>query len=220
MNENKEIWKDIKGFEGHYQVSNFGRVKSIKFGKERILRPGKNKKGYLRVGISKNGESKTYSVHRLVAQAFIPNLNNLPQINHKNEDKTDNRVENLEFCDAKYNNTYGTRIQRFVENMKGHPNWGPKHQSEESKRKTSVGVKNNLPKTAYKKGHKPWNTGTHGVIKAWNRRRVLQYTKDMVFVAEFESVTEAIEKTGVKNIAAVARGKSKTSGGFVWKYKN
>ena len=111
-------------------------------------------------------------------------------------------------------------INKRREKLKGHPNWGPKHQSEESRRKTSIGVKNNLPETAFKKGHKPWNTGTHGVIKAWNRRRVLQYTKDMVFVAEFESVTEAIEKTGVKNIAAVARGKSKTAGGFVWKYKN
>lgn len=110
-------------------------------------------------------------------------------------------------------------INKRREKLKGHPNWGTKHQSEESRRKTSIGVKNNLPKTAFKKGQKPWNTGTHGLVKAWNRRRVLQYTKDMVFVAEFESVMEATEKTGVSNIAAAARGKLKNAGGYVWKYK-
>ena len=115
MNENKEIWKDILGYEGLYQVSNQGRVKSLKFGKERILKPCNNGWGYLFVQLFKNGEMKNDKVHRLVAKAFLSNPNNLPDVNHKNEDKTDNIVENLEWCDHKYNNNYGTRIQRAVE---------------------------------------------------------------------------------------------------------
>lgn len=109
-----EEWKDVVGYEGLYQVSNLGRVKtsfkpikchknSIRFGKEKILSSKIEKNGYERVNLSKDGERKTYSIHRLVAQAFIPNPNNLPQINHKDENKLNNCVENLEWCTAKYN---------------------------------------------------------------------------------------------------------------------
>ena len=114
MNEN-EVWKDIKGYEGHYQVSDKGRVKSVKFGKERILKPVRDTKGYLAVQLCKNGEIKRCFVHRLVAQTFIQNPNNLPHINHKDEDKTNNSVQNLEWCDSKYNNNYGTHNQRVAE---------------------------------------------------------------------------------------------------------
>ena len=79
----KEIWKDILGYEGLYQVSNFGRVKSTKFGKERILKLTKDKDGYLIVNLYKNNKSKTLKVHRLVAEVFLPNPYNLPQVNHK-----------------------------------------------------------------------------------------------------------------------------------------
>ena len=109
----KEIWKDIKDYEGHYQVSNLSRVKSIKFGKERILKPVTDRHGYLIVGLWKNNKQKTYKVHRLVAEAFLPNTDNLTQINHKDENKSNNNVNNLEWCDCKYNNTYGTRIERI-----------------------------------------------------------------------------------------------------------
>ena len=117
MNENKEIWKDIKGFEGHYQVSDKGRVRSLKYGKERILKPERTHNGYLRVGLLKNRNRKMFMVHRLVGQAFLSNPHNLPQINHKDEDKTNNRVENLEWCDGKYNMNYGTRTQRVTEKV-------------------------------------------------------------------------------------------------------
>ena len=115
MNENNEIWRDIEGYEGLYQVSNCGRVRSLKFGKERILNPVKIGSGYLQVGLYKNEKQKKFKVHRLVAKAFIPNPNNLPEINHRDEDKTNNKVVNLEWCSSKYNINYGTRNQRVVE---------------------------------------------------------------------------------------------------------
>ena len=114
-NENEEVWKDVSGYEGLYQVSDKGRVKSLWFGKERILKPGKLKKGYLQVSLSKNREMKGYKVHRLVCQTFLPNPNNLPEVNHKDEDKTNNKVENLEWCDRKYNNNYGNHNQKVFE---------------------------------------------------------------------------------------------------------
>ena len=115
--ELKEIWKDIEGYEGLYQVSNMGRVKSLgnnKTRKEKILKSSKSNRGYLVVHLYKEGKVKGYSIHRLVTSAFIPNPNNLPQVNHKDEDKTNNRVDNLEYCDSKYNLNYGTRTERIT----------------------------------------------------------------------------------------------------------
>lgn len=105
-----EEWRDIKGFEGLYQVSSLGRVKSLKFGRERILTPYKQKDGYLRIYLCKEGEMKRYLVHRLVANAFIPNPNNLETINHINEIKTDNRVDNLEWMTQKDNKRYSSAV--------------------------------------------------------------------------------------------------------------
>ena len=114
----EEIWKDKKDYEGHYQVSNFGRVKSIKFGKEIILKQHINiKGGYYYVCLLKNGKHKNYYVHRLVAQAFIDNPNNLPEVNHKDECKTNNVVSNLEWCDRKYNHNYGTINERISQSQ-------------------------------------------------------------------------------------------------------
>lgn len=107
-----EIWKDKKNYEGHYQVSNCGRVKSIKFGKERILKLRTDKDGYFKVDLSKNNKLKTFTVHRLVAEAFLPNPDNLPLINHKDECKTNNNVNNLEWCNSKYNINFGTRNEK------------------------------------------------------------------------------------------------------------
>ena len=102
-----EQWKDVDGYDGMYQVSDLGRVRSLKFGKVKVLRAQKNRDGYLFVNLYKNGKGKHLSVHRLVAQAFIPNDNIFnTEINHINEDKTDNKVSNLEYCDRRYNNTY------------------------------------------------------------------------------------------------------------------
>lgn len=116
----QEIWKDIKGYEGLYQVSNLGRVKSLKritkipnakrIEKEKILKSHVNKEsGYIYVILCSKGKTKGFRVHRLVAQTFIPNPNNLPQVNHKDEYKSNNCVDNLEWCSSKYNNNYGNK---------------------------------------------------------------------------------------------------------------
>lgn len=120
-----EEWKDIDGYEGLYQISNLGRVKSLKFGKEKILKPKKGK-GYLRIGLCKKGKYKHYYVHRLVASTFIENPYNLPQVNHKNEDKTNNSVDNLEWCTSKYNINYGTGHKRSALNHINHPSFSKK----------------------------------------------------------------------------------------------
>lgn len=110
----QERWKPIFGYDGAYQVSDLGRVRSLKFGKTRVLRVQKHTDGYLLVVLCKDGKRKSFYVHRLVAQAFIPNDNIFnTEINHINEDKEDNKVSNLEYCDRSYNLSYnGLRYRR------------------------------------------------------------------------------------------------------------
>ena len=117
-----EIWKDIEGYEGLYQVSNLGRIQSLPrvnlcvnrtyIRKGKVLKGSSDKDGYLCVHLSKNGIERKFLVHRLVAKHFIPNPNNYQQVNHKNEIVNDNRVLNLEWCDCAYNIRYGTGIKR------------------------------------------------------------------------------------------------------------
>lgn len=124
------MWKDITGFEGLYQVSDKGEVKRLESYKkhsrsgelfklkERILKQSKDKDGYLLVGLKDvNGKMKSYRVHRLVAQAFIPNTNNLEQVNHIDENKLNNEVSNLEWCSSKYNVNFGLRTTKQVESQ-------------------------------------------------------------------------------------------------------
>lgn len=109
-----EIWKDIKGWEGLYQVSSHGRVKSFRKKEPRLLSTCIGIHGYCVVLLHDgNGHRKNERVHRLVAQTFIPNPNNYPYINHKDEDKTNNHVENLEWCTAEYNSNFGTCKSRI-----------------------------------------------------------------------------------------------------------
>lgn len=125
----EEIWKDIKGYEGLYQISNLGRVKCLpkiirnrKY-KEIIKSPSLAGKGYYRLILCNNGKNKAFYIHRLVAQAFIPNPNNLPQVNHKDENILNNCVDNLEWCNNKQNINYGLHnfrkyISLAVKNLK------------------------------------------------------------------------------------------------------
>lgn len=105
-----EEWKQITDYPDYY-ISNLGRVKSMKRGKEKILKPGISREYYV-INLCQGGKVKKWFLHRLVGEAFLENPNNYPIINHKNQIKTDNRVENLEFCTQKYNVNYGDAIQR------------------------------------------------------------------------------------------------------------
>ena len=104
-----EEWRDIKGFEGKYMVSNMGRVKSLNYnktGKEKIMKGVPDGYGYFQLSLCKEGKVKNCRINRLVAQAFIPNPDNLPEVNHKDKIRTNNRVDNLEWCTTQYNIEY------------------------------------------------------------------------------------------------------------------
>ena len=186
--ENIEIWKDVKGYEGFYQVSNLGRVRSlerdvyhprgnvIRHMEEKILVQNIGKLGYAYVNLSLNGKMKTIKTHRLVAEAFIPNPENKPQVNHKDEVKNNNVVDNLEWCDAQYNALYGTRIER--------------------------------QKQTYKDNYK------NGKNKAVKKVFCVELNKtfDCITSAQEEL---GIWRSA---IAKVCKGKQKTAGGFHWRY--
>lgn len=149
-----EVWKDIQGYEGLYQVNSLGEIKSLShktqnrqgvyYTNNKILKSTLNNKGYLTVKLTKQGKQKGFKIHRLVAIAFIKNELNLPQVNHKDENKENNKVDNLEWCTNKYNANYGTKAKRQGDKIKGKNNpmygkstfgnKGHKH-SEETKRK-------------------------------------------------------------------------------------
>lgn len=113
MENTKEEWMDVVGYEELYQVSNFGHIKSLK--RNKLLKPSATKQGYQRVCLSKNGITQCFQIHRLVASHFLKNPDNLPEINHRDEDKTNNCASNLEWCDRKFNINYGTRTDRATQ---------------------------------------------------------------------------------------------------------
>lgn len=190
-----EIWRDVPNYEGLYKVSNLGNVKSLNYGKKHILKPAKNNKGYLLVTLCKNGKPKKYLVHRLVALTFLPNPLCLKEINHINEDKTDNRLENLEWCDRKYNNTYGNRIKKSIQTIRinNSNNECYKKMIEARAKKSSVNAE------------KP----------------VVQYTKDGIeIINTYKSAHEAERQTGIPqtNICSCCRGKLKSAGNYLWHF--
>lgn len=200
-----EVWKDIEGYEGHYQVSNLGRVKSLqrmckgghnctRIVKEKILKQyfcGRDK-DYLRVTLVKNSISKAITVHRLVAQAFIQNPLNLPQVNHKNEfEKWNNSVDNLEWCTAKYNCNYGTHIQRATQNR----DYVKKVKNTDY---ALVGIKSGIARC----------------------KKVYQYDKEKNLIKIWNSTAECGQ--GIYSQGCVSDcclGKRKTHKGYIWSYE-
>lgn len=179
----EEIWKDVKGYEGLYQVSNMGKVKSFPrqysiHKKPFIMKQRVTHKGYLTLSLCKNSIQKNKMVHRLVAEVFIPNSTNLPQVNHKDGNKQNNHVENLEWCDNSYNQLHANRI----------------------------GLNENRIKRVREVCFKP----------------VIQYDLDGNEIGRYSSLREASSKTGCsyKAMSLCALGKTKTSGGYKWKYVN
>lgn len=190
---NKEIWKDIKDYEGLYQVSNLGRVKRLEWKrfsldkwqtmKEKILKQTISTTGYWHISLNKNGNHNTYKVHRLVARAFIPNSDDLPCINHKDNNPLNNKVENLEWCTYKYNN-YKDHNKKLSQSRLG------KKASDETRQK----LRDSNPKMLS-----------------------VQCIETEII---YKSINEASRKTGVdaSSISKVCKGKYKTAGGFHWKY--
>ena len=194
----EEIWKDIKGYEGLYQVSTLGRVRSvshevidsigrhsIKEGKALSLRKS-TQTGYPTINLTKNGKYTSFNVHRLVAEAFIPNPNNLPCVNHKDESRDNNVVDNLEWCTYGYNNMYGTAPERRNKSLR---EYFDEH--------TIAG--HDLP-----------------------TRHVVQYSLSGDIVREFNSINAAERELGLKpssGISACCHGKLKIAYGFVWRFE-
>ena len=233
----EETWKSI---DDRYSVSNLGRVKSNYANKERILKPFFNKDGYLMVDIRHSHERKSISVHRLVAIAFIPNPNNYPEVNHKDENKTNNCVDNLEWCDDKYNCNYGTRNQRKAENCKKKVFSVDKNGTIKYYNSTkdaavltgldSTSISKSLSKNYNKNktaGGMLWFYNTEDNIKMVKENNIKAVTnkKGIYSVDEnnnienYTSISEAQRKTGINNINRSLKNKT-IAGGRYWFYEN
>ena len=198
-----EIWKDIPGFEGLYQVSNLGRVKSLPRGKQYPSRQTHNNirkqhvknVQYYQVNLSKGNKVTWISVHRLVAMAFIPNPDNLPCVNHKDENGFNNRVDNLEWCTYAYNARYGTAKQRQLETLKR-----VDPQNLRSQKGLDTRKRNNRSNA---------------------RKAVIQMDMNGNFLGRFLSLSDASRKTGsnLSSICNCCKGIRESSNNYKWKYE-
>lgn len=212
------VRKPVKEYEGYYEVDNFGRVFSLdrnvtvndngriyeKPIKGKQMKQGVHTQGYKVVSLTKDGKTRTNFVHRIVAEAFIPNPDELPMVNHKDEDKTNNFVDNLEWCTNEYNINYGTAIKRASQKKKG------KKHAEEHKQKIANSLKH------YYTTH---NSPTKGKPSP-NRRAVISIDENGN-ESFYDSVDDAVKAIGVhdsRNILAVCRGDRKTAYGRRWRY--
>lgn len=188
-----EEWRDIVGYEGQYLVSSYGNVKFAD-GREKHLRKDRN--GYLITTLRKEKVCKTYKVHRLVATAFIDNPQQLPCVNHKDEVKTNNQVDNLEWCTVKYNDNYGHRNEKISKAHKG-----------KSK--------------AYMKGENNYFYGKHfGRGLHPHAKKVVQLDFEGKLLATFDCTIDAANAVGCtpSAIGMCCKGQRKQIKGYKWKY--
>ena len=208
----KEIWKDFEDYEGKYQISNRGNVKSLNYrhtGKERILKPQKTGRGYLFVYLYKDGKAKKYLVHRLVAEVFLDNPEGYTEVNHKDENKTNNNADNLEWCSRSYNCSYNDKAKKAgkktSEKMRG------RKLSEEHKKKIAEKLRGRKHSEEHIKK-----------IAEKHCKPVIAIDKRTGLKLEFVSSIEAERETGISNsnICACCKGKINSCGGFYWMYAN
>lgn len=244
-NDEPEIWKDVEGYEGIYMVSSYGRVVSLKRTdrngtkrNEKIIVQDKNLRGYCRVRLSKDMESKKFSVHTLVAKAFIPNPQNLPQVNHKDENPSNNFYKNLEWCTAKYNTNYGNHNQK-VSRTKGRKILQYDMEGNIVKEYCSVGEAAKCNGLNYKQilrccgEYRKRKDGTSNHVYGnyrWEYKEkakksvktVIQYDLNMNEIAKYSSSIEAANAIGAKpnGIRDCCWGFAKTYYGYKWRYEN
>lgn len=250
-----EIWKDIRGYEGLYQVSNLGRVKGLarvsldkRYLPDRILEGSVYSTGYIVVKLRVNGFAKRFSIHRLVAEHFIPNHENLPVINHKDENKLNNRIDNLEWCTHKYNATYGSARERAMESFKKNNSkvvyqfslngeficeYDSVSSAADSTntRRSEVWVCCNMVENSISANGFMWRYANdcptkqiapYSIKQSSLTQKVTQYSLDGEFINDYNSISEAVRETGTRHssIYACCVGKYKTANGYLWKYKN
>ena len=212
----EEIWADIEGYEGLYQISNLGRVWSIRkeiYRKVGLIGP------YLSVSLTKDGHYDTFTIHRLVAKAFIPNPLDLPQVNHKDENPLNNCVDNLEWCDAKYNCNYGGRNSKIGDKSRGHRLTDEVKKRISEKKKGTPSPTKGIPHTEETKEKlsklmKAKSVGKK--VRCVETGRIFDSVRD---AEEFMHPNEPRKKIKAKtNISMVCNGRSKTAYGYHWEF--